>query len=696
MAHTLERIYIVFSLVFDDVILDRGIDHTVRIHIGIHDFIAVQILMLQPEDDHISGLGMGDPACIDRLVLGKLISEFEFACRNGSICRMRCSVLCRIVPAAEFIAVSRHIVDVARRRGRFALQNKLRGSIGSTFAVFIEDQPGTFRLMHGERDVAGHRDRGIVRIILIHSAVGSRFGDEPDRRILDMRQGNLIEDSPAFEIVLAVYDIAHVDGIRCFTARIVYRIFDGSRTYRNRSLGIRLISHCIGFEKCCIVSDGFIFRDRLDLFHCGGSDLSDAEQVRIRGIGFHIRPSLEYRSIFQFADAGIVDDHLNVTFVLGIRLLDDHGSDLFVTALEDDRQSGDHGLHDNVNREVLRAKCEAVSGLIDIDERRAPVVFNVDDLQILSGCQFLGLDVDLDRPGRLDLAAIRVKERDIVCLIIRDLILDNTGDRSDLRSAKVDLFDLHRCSCRERIRLGSNADDRFAEPDRTEGSGSCGNHVVFDDLRSFLDQSFFCRRVCFFGRFRFFCFCRFGGFFALFGLFNRLSGFLALFRLFCRLGGFFAFFGLFCRLFSGFLAFLSLFRRLGGFFAFLAFFDELGCLFGFLTFLDFCRFSFDSFFGLFALFSFCLEPLDQFGGFRGFFVLLTGRRSLDVFRDLRGDGLWLGCDYRFAGLILALRKDGVSAAPHRREQHCEHQNERQYASPIRGSIQLSHTAFLSI
>ena len=183
---------------------------------------------------------------------------------------------------------------------------------------------------------------------------------------------------------------------------------------------------------------------------------------------------------------------------------------------------------------------------------------------------------------------------------------------------------------------------------------SFGTVIFFDDLRSFCDQSIF--------RFVFLIFC--------FDKFSVLFGFFA------------------------FLAFrFDKFSVLFGLFAFFCLFDSLGGLFGLFVFYCF----FDSFFScLFYSFDvhvafFCL--FDRFGD-RFFFR--AGGRTLDVFCDFRGNGLRLGHDDLFPGFGQVFRKDGIAGCSHDGEHHHEYQDESQYASPACGSIQLSHTAFLSL
>ena len=215
--------------------------------------------------------------------------------------------------------------------------------------------------------------------------------------------------------------------------------------------------------------------------------------------------------------------------------------------------------------------------------------------------------------------------------------------------------------------------------------GSFGTVIVDDGLSSFCDQSAVNRFFCYFSSF--------------------LFGFLGLFlRLFFEIGFFrVAFFEslvfevcLFGFAFGGFCFFfeVSVFRGFGffaGLFDSFLIFGNSFCLFGF-AFDCFCilfevcvgRSLFRLFDSLCGLFCFC----------KSFF--LAGGRSLDVFCDFLVDDLGLGRDYLFAGLGQIFRKYGISACSHDGEHHYEYQDESQYASPACGSIQLTHTAFLSI
>ena len=214
--------------------------------------------------------------------------------------------------------------------------------------------------------------------------------------------------------------------------------------------------------------------------------------------------------------------------------------------------------------------------------------------------------------------------------------------------------------------------------------GSLGPVVIHDDLGSFCDQSLFLRDVDHFGRFLFLAF------FALFRFFGNFCGLFAFFCFFCLFDSFGRLFALFC-LFDGF----SSFFRLGSLFGFFAFFR---CFFGFCGL--FGHVAFFRLFGSFFLrnrflfrFGVCLYGF-LLGSFGNYF--LAGRRALDVFCDLRGNGLSLSFDHLFAGFDQVFRKDGIARCSHDGEHHHEYQDEGQYASPASGSIQLTHTAFLSI
>ena len=328
---------------------------------------------------------------------------------------------------------------------------------------------------------------------------------------------------------------------------------------------------------------------------------------------------------------------------------------------------------------MLRIECEAFLCGFGLYDLGSSAVFHVDDLQILCCGHAVGLDVDLHSVAfrGLHVGLVTVVEGDVVGLVADDLRFDRIFDCSGLGSAQGHFFDINGSTIGESAFRSRNSYARIFEQlfcvdcrhqnfflkDLFLGKFFFNNFfcrfdrlsdrfavITFDDLGRFADQSFLCRfdRLCFFGLSDSFSICRF---FALFRLFDRLS--------ICR------FFAVLCR------------------------FDRLGNLFR--------RFNkFRVRYGFFAVLR-RFDRLSVRGGVNhrfGFFF--SRRRSLDVFCDLRNIGLGLGDGYFFAGFGQIVREYRVSAGPHSGDHHHEHQNESQYTSPACGSIQCSHTAFLSL
>ena len=334
--------------------------------------------------------------------------------------------------------------------------------------------------------------------------------------------------------------------------------------------------------------------------------------------------------------------------------------------------------HHNINREVLRIECKAFLCGFGLYDLGSSAVFHVDDLQILRCGHAVGFDVDLYCIAfrRLHVGLVTVVEGDVISLIADDLCFNRIFDCSGLCSTEGHFFDINGSTLGESAFRSGNSYTRIVEQFL---SVDCGHSnyflkdlflgkffcrfdrlsdrfavITFDDLGCFADQSFLCRfdRLCFFGLFDSFSICRL---FAFFCRFDRFS--------ICRL------FAFFCR-----------FDRLGirGFFAFFRRFDGFGVR------------RFFVFFRRFGPFDKRRVRLVVRSGF------FSRGRSLDVFCDLRNSGLGLGNGYFFVGFDQIFRKYGISAGPHGGDHHYEDQNECEYTSPACGSIQCSHTAFLSL
>ena len=333
---------------------------------------------------------------------------------------------------------------------------------------------------------------------------------------------------------------------------------------------------------------------------------------------------------------------------------------------------------------------------------------------------------DADGHERLDFLTL-VEEGNVHGLDLGDLAVDRIGDRVedrfDLDFGKFHFRSVGECACGCFDRDGDPADD-VAELGLRIG-----------DLGLFFRSGFrFCSRFC--SR----CFC-FGRNCRLFGFLCRFSG---LFGFFCGLRGLFVlcilcrlrietlyeflndrtgrFFLRFCGSFFCGIFFSGFFRR--GFFGdrfirrfCLCFCFSRGCFFRRFFFL-FCRF-FDGLFfrrfrfsgrfsGLFSLFlhRFCFFSRFLRHFFRKCFGLVRFGfcrlfRACDRFRLLfRCGDLFLSgrsLDQFLLGFgQIFIRINGPSACSRNGEQHREYQDESQYASPTGGSIQLSHTAFLSL
>ena len=311
------------------------------------NIITIPVYILCPENDGVWRVCVGNPFGIN----GNIICEFliKYKCFTGRVSARLAR--CTLIPAAKGISQTKHLIIRSGFLGLISRLHELCRVEGSTVAVFIKDQPVAFRSVYREYHITLNRDLCFIFIdlsVFISGNVGSALLNFPPHEcVFVISRG-----------IRHVYRISH--------RRIVFIRAIADHVSADRNVIFIQVINGVLFNKHSVVSNGVSFMDALSQYsldiitnildgHCFEVFVMN---IIIRGI----HPSEEDRTGRQIAHTGIINDRIKcLGRVIGyIVLLDQHGGDLYTVALKDDIQSCVRtNLHDRINRESVRFKCEA-------------------------------------------------------------------------------------------------------------------------------------------------------------------------------------------------------------------------------------------------------------------------------------------------------------------------------------------------
>ena len=231
-----EACNIIFVTVIHRSVRDILAHPAVLDHKGASHFITISVQVLRPENDRI-GCGcircpMGVNRCsfVKRIAEFKLVTAFSFG-----------------EPTHKRISITDHCTFSARFMCHIISQHKLRCVIGTTFTVFVEDQPVSSRKIRREHHIIGNHYRCVIRI----QAIRHMSHDSPLITTLDIppQKGMLIVQSEVLQnFIIPLRNIRHFQ-IVLGTQHRTHSVKIGDR---KRFIQQRIIINRIAIRDACI------------------------------------------------------------------------------------------------------------------------------------------------------------------------------------------------------------------------------------------------------------------------------------------------------------------------------------------------------------------------------------------------------------------------------------------------------------
>ena len=283
----------------------------------------------------------------------------------------------------------------------------MRTRIGCPITVLLENQPFTRRRVHGQGDIAGQLEFGLVGISFVAGNGGAVIQSRVRHRA----------DVPAFKLLVGIYHgIIPVYGV---VACGDVHLFQVGVSMQNNARGILICSN-ERFEVRGVVIDNSAVGDAVVEHRCNfRAYLLNGVLICVFGIVRSLNPSVESYLLRQLTGTWIVE-HLLVTgrmigWIQSISLLNPNGDDLVVVLVEVNLDTRLITSCDNhINRELIARERHRVGSCLLLGHNRGSTgIVDVHDSRLFGGENHQRAQRHVDRLEGLDLLAFGVLERDV-------------------------------------------------------------------------------------------------------------------------------------------------------------------------------------------------------------------------------------------------------------------------------------------